>query len=78
LACFIERGSIDEGSPASGAERFGVERFRLVQAAGADGDAGNFMEGFVAEAALIGENKVDQAANYPSHGAHRARGQVRF
>jgi hypothetical protein len=35
---------------------------RLSEAAGADGDSGNFLERFAANAAFIGEEKVEKTA----------------
>jgi hypothetical protein len=60
---FIQRETIGEGYLAGNAVELGRERFRFFQAALADGDSGNFAERFVADATIIGEEEVEQAAD---------------
>jgi hypothetical protein len=46
---------------AHGAEKFGIKRLYTRQALAADGNTGNFDEGVLTEAAIIGEDEVEKA-----------------
>jgi len=50
---------------------------RFMQTTAANGDAGNFVEGLAADAALIREDELEQAAQRPFRGARNAIGQNR-
>jgi hypothetical protein len=68
---------IQEGSPARGAEEFRAKRLRIAQAPRAYRHAGDLMQSFAADAALIRENQgknpggteFAKAANSPPRGA---------
>lgn len=49
----------------------------MFQAARTNGDAGNFVEGLLTDAALIGEYEIDKAADYPRDGALSAAGHCK-
>jgi hypothetical protein len=59
LARFIERKAVQKRRAAGDAEIIGGERRGFVEAAPANGDAGNFMEEFTADAAIVGEQKLE-------------------
>src|SRR5579875_3278267 len=55
---FIERKAVQKWRAAAGAEIFGGKRRGLAEAALADGDTGNFLEGLAADAAIIGKEQL--------------------
>jgi len=68
-AGFIQRKAVDERHSAGDAEIFHDQRRWLRKTAAANRDSGKLLEGFAANAAIVGENDagsgVEQAAGYP-------------
>jgi hypothetical protein len=63
----IERISVDERRAADGAEIFGLERSRGVQALFADRNPGPLEEGAIADPAIIGEKQRKNTVGDPAN-----------
>jgi hypothetical protein len=74
-ARFIEWRSAHERSPAGDAEKLGVDRSGFRQATAADRYAGDFVKGFAANPAIVGEKNVEKRAKALIYGAHDATGR---